>query len=70
MDIRKEYKKDDLTIIWQASKCEHAAECVKRLPKVYNPREKPWVKPENATVEELKAQITACPTGALSYNEG
>lgn len=67
MDIKKEYKKKGLTIVWEAGKCEHAAECVKRLPKVYNPSEKPWIKPENASVEELKAQIDACPSGALSY---
>jgi uncharacterized Fe-S cluster protein YjdI len=41
--------------------------CVKTLPKVYNPKERPWLKPENATAEELKNQIDLCPSGALSY---
>lgn len=49
----KEYQKDNLTIIWQASKCTHAAECVKALPNVYNPKARPWITPENASVAEL-----------------
>lgn len=64
---RKEYHNGDMTIVWEPEKCIHAAECVKRLPKVYNPREKPWMKPENASVEDLKDQIDHCPSGALSY---
>jgi len=37
------------------------------LPQVYNPKERPWVKIENATTDELIAQINKCPSGALSY---
>ena len=64
--MEKTYLKDDLTIIWNADKCKHAGICVKTLAKVYNPKEKPWITPENASVEELKNQISQCPTGALS----
>nr|WP_298998851.1 (4Fe-4S)-binding protein [uncultured Allomuricauda sp.] len=63
----KEYAKGDFTVVWKAEKCVHAGECVKRLPEVYNPKERPWIKPENASVEALKKQIDACPSGALSY---
>jgi len=67
-----EYKNEDITIQWRPSLCIHAGECVKALPKVYNPRERPWVKIENATTPELKAQISKCPSKALSFyeNEG
>lgn len=41
--------------------------CVKTLPNVYHPKERPWIKMENATTEELIAQIKMCPSGALSY---
>lgn len=41
--------------------------CVKMLPNVYHPKERPWVQIENATTEELIAQISKCPSGALSY---
>ena len=63
----KEYKKDDLTIVWKPELCQHAGECVKRLPNVYNPEKNPWIQPENATKEELIDQINHCPSGALSY---
>ena len=63
----KEYKTDDLTIIWQPEKCIHAGVCVYQLPKVYNVHERPWCKPQNATTEELIAQIKLCPSGALTY---
>jgi predicted GNAT family acetyltransferase/uncharacterized Fe-S cluster protein YjdI len=66
-EIIKEYKNGDLTIVWKPQKCIHAAECVKRLPEVYNPKEKPWIKAENASIDALKIQIKACPSGALSY---
>lgn len=65
----KEYVKDDLVIMWEPEKCTHAGICVKTLPNVYNPKEKPWVKPENATVEELMRQIDLCPSKALSYRK-
>lgn len=55
------------TVIWQPKKCIHSGICVNMLPQVYNPKERPWCKPENATVEELKNQIDNCPSGALSY---
>lgn len=63
----KAYKKGDFTIVWQPAKCIHSGICVKTLPEVYNPKERPWLKPENASVEALKQQIDACPSGALSY---
>ena len=66
-EIIKEYTKDDFKIIWKPKKCIHAAECVKRLPDVYKPNDKPWIVPENASIEALKQQIDACPSGALTY---
>ncbi|KNB61571.1 (4Fe-4S)-binding protein [Chryseobacterium sp. Hurlbut01] len=62
-----EYTNGEITVIWKPKKCIHTAICVKSLPQVYNPKEKPWLKPENATSAELKNQIDLCPSGALSY---
>ena len=66
-EIKKEYTNNEITIVWKPKICIHAAECVKALPKVYRPDEKPWIQIENATTEELKAQVRKCPSGALSY---
>lgn len=65
-EIVKEYKNTDVIVVWKPSLCIHAAECVKALPQVYNPNEKPWIKIGNATGEELRAQVAKCPSGALS----
>ena len=67
MDKKIEYTNGELTIIWQPGLCQHAGVCVKMLPNVYNPKERPWVKIENATTVELIEQINKCPSGALGY---
>jgi uncharacterized Fe-S cluster protein YjdI len=66
-EVIKEYTNGKLSVFWKPSKCIHAGECTKALPKVYNPKERPWVKPENASVDELMKQIDLCPSGALTY---
>ena len=63
------YTNDDIIVAWNSEICIHAAECVKRLPQVYKPKERPWINIENATTEELKTQISACPSGALTFIE-
>ena len=65
--MKPQYKNEDITIHWDQSKCIHAEVCVGTLPKVYNPKERPWIKIENASSDELKKQINRCPSGALSY---
>lgn len=68
-DITKNYDAGDITIVWKPGKCTHAAECVKALPKVYKPKETPWLNPNEASADELRAQIKRCPSGALSFIE-
>jgi uncharacterized Fe-S cluster protein YjdI len=67
--IIKKYRNNELTILWEPKKCIHAAICVKELPQVYDPKAKPWIKPENASIDQLKAQIDKCPSRALTYEE-
>jgi uncharacterized Fe-S cluster protein YjdI/CDGSH-type Zn-finger protein len=66
-EITKKYSNGELTVVWKPHLCIHSGNCVKALPKVYNPNEKPWIKAQNASRSELKAQIALCPSGALSY---
>ena len=65
--MKKEYTNGELTIVWEPSKCVHSGICARTLPKVYNPKNRPWINADNASTEELKAQIKKCPSGALSY---
>ena len=69
MDNIKEYDAGEITILWQAKKCQHAGICVKMLPQVYDPKARPWISPEHASAEQLREQINACPSGALSFRE-
>ena len=66
-EIIKEYNNGDFTIVWKPGICIHAEICAKTLPEVYNPKVRPWIKAENASVDKLIAQIDQCPSGALSY---
>ena len=67
--MSKEYTKEDLTIMWDSSKCIHAAVCVKGLPEVFKPREKPWIQMENSSIETIAEQVSKCPSGALSIKK-
>lgn len=67
MGIRKEYSNEDITIVWLPDLCTHAGICWGMLPLVYRPKERPWVRIENATTEQLKEQVNRCPSGALHY---
>ena len=69
MATKIEYSNKDITIVWQPKVCQHAAVCVKSLPNVYKPKGKPWITIENASTDELKTQISQCPSGALSFYE-
>jgi uncharacterized Fe-S cluster protein YjdI len=62
----KEYKKEDITILWDSEKCSHSGICAKGLSSVFKPREKPWIQTENASKEEIVSQVLKCPSGALS----
>jgi len=67
MQKKYEYSNGEMTIVWQPDLCVHSGICVKTLPSVYNPQERPWIKIENANTDQLIAQIKKCPSGALSY---
>jgi uncharacterized Fe-S cluster protein YjdI len=66
-ETRKEYSNGELTVVWKPGLCIHSGICVKTLPAVYKPSEKPWIRPDQASTSELKNQISQCPSGALSY---
>jgi len=63
----KEYTNGEVTVVWNADKCIHSAICAKGLPRVFQPKEKPWIKIEAAETETIVNQVKQCPTGALSF---
>jgi len=64
-----EYPNGQVTIVWKPKLCIHSGVCVKTLARVYNPKERPWIKVENATTQELISQVSQCPSGALSIKQ-
>jgi uncharacterized Fe-S cluster protein YjdI len=61
-----EYPNGEVTVLWKPKLCTHSAVCVRTLPGVYDPKARPWIRPEHATGEQLIAQVAQCPSGALS----
>jgi uncharacterized Fe-S cluster protein YjdI len=66
-NLKKEYTNGEITIVWQSGKCIHSANCVKNNPKVFKPKEQPWIHAEASTSEEIMQAINKCPSGALTY---
>lgn len=66
--MKKEYVKEELVIIWQPENA-FTQEFAQRPCQMFISPKKPWIRPENASIEELMAQIDACPSGALSYRK-
>jgi len=62
----KTYPKDDIEIVWQSDKCIHSGICARGLKEVFQPRERPWIKTDGASKDDIIAQVEKCPSGALS----
>jgi uncharacterized Fe-S cluster protein YjdI len=69
-DITKKYSNGEVTIVWKPAQCIHSRICWHQatgLPEVFNPSERPWIKPEAADTQRIIEQVKKCPSGALSF---
>ena len=64
--IRK-YTGEQIDVTYDAQRCIHVAECLRRLPTVFDTSKRPWVQPDQAQAEQVAATVLACPSGALHY---
>ncbi|MEV4016826.1 (4Fe-4S)-binding protein [Nonomuraea angiospora] len=64
---KKAYEGQSITVTFEARRCLHAAECVHGLPEVFDPGERPWIRPDGAEAERLAEVVRRCPSGALQY---
>ena len=63
----KEYKNDEITVIWNPGICQHAGKCARGNGKVFDPKRRPWVDLSQAPATEIAAIIDQCPSKALQY---
>lgn len=63
----KEYKSENITVVWKPNNCIHSEKCFSGLPEVFNPNLRPWVNVHAATEQEIIDQVSRCPSKALSY---
>jgi len=63
----REYDGDGIVVRYDALRCIHAAECVKGLRSVFNPKNRPWVDASAAAADEVADVVARCPTGALKF---
>jgi uncharacterized Fe-S cluster protein YjdI len=68
MGIEKhEYSNGEVTVVWKPKLCQHSTNCWKGLGSVFKPKEKPWIKVDGASSQEIIEQVKKCPSGALSF---
>ncbi len=68
-ETAKEYSNGEITIVWQQHKCIHSGKCVRGLPGVFKPQERPWISIKNADTPHLIETVDTCPSGALTWKK-
>ncbi|MEQ1831558.1 MAG: CDGSH iron-sulfur domain-containing protein [Candidatus Eisenbacteria bacterium] len=61
------FQSDAISVTWSRRRCTHAAECVMRLPTVFEPGRAPWVDATAAAGDAIAEVVQRCPTGALHF---
>ena len=61
------YAGEAIEVHWEPRLCIHVRNCVRSLPQVFKPDERPWITVDTADVEDVAATVAACPTGALHF---
>lgn len=64
--VVKQYSNGEITVVWKAALCQHAGNCVRGLPAVFNPKQHPWIQVEAASTEAIIHTVRSCPSGALT----
>ena len=57
-----------VTVAFNPLLCGHIAECNRLHAAVFDATKRPWIQPENGTVEGIENVIKACPSGALRFS--
>ena len=70
---RKLYTGPIVNVSFDGALCQHAAECVRGMPSVFDTTRRPWIDPNVADTTELANRVREvvgrCPSGALHIEE-
>ena len=61
------YAAPGITVTFDPNVCAHSGVCLRTLPAVFDVSRRRWVRPEAGSVEEVRAAIERCPSGALQF---
>ena len=61
------YASDRIEVTWEPRLCVHVGECFQRLPDVFDPWSRPWVRPDAADPDSVAEVVMRCPSGALHF---
>src|SRR5258708_19414435 len=65
--VEREYRNDDIVVYWEPKLCIHTGNCIARLPEVFDPNVRSWVRVDAGEADEIAEAVMSCPTGALSF---
>ena len=65
--VERVYRNGEIAVSWEPKLCIHAGYCFRRLPEVFQPEERPWVRVDAATADKIAEVVMTCPTGALHF---
>jgi uncharacterized Fe-S cluster protein YjdI len=61
------YETPDIAVTFDPNLCVHSGVCVRGLPLVFDVARQRWIRPELASPNDVAAQVSCCPSGALQY---
>lgn len=70
---RKSYTGPVVDVSFDGEVCQHAGECVRGMPDVFDTGRRPWIDPTHAgtadLADRLRVVVGRCPSGALAIVE-
>lgn len=66
-DVTRTYRTDRIEVHWDPSRCIHVGTCFQLSPEVFDPRVRPWVRPDAADADRVAEVVMQCPSGALHF---
>ncbi|MDT2737829.1 (4Fe-4S)-binding protein [Enterococcus pseudoavium] len=63
----RKYQGGGIDIYYNKDICAHIGNCVRGNPEIFEVGRRPWIIPDNGSVENASYVVDTCPSGALKY---